>query len=122
MFSLIVYFITKTFIFNPVCYITCFNCFLFLPINVLEAGFGENSHTARQTMGSLHSKAVIIDNARCVPFDIKFTRQGFENACRIARLALYSIYQFTICFTTQSSDYYANIYFLCQSNVIDDAI
>ena len=27
-----------------------------------------------------------IENTRCVSSDIKFTRQGFENACRIARL------------------------------------
>ena len=67
-----------------------------------------------------------IENTRWVSFDIKFTRQGFENACwhREACWAIqhafskpslvtwyqkewtwYSFYQFTHCFTLQTSDY-----------------
>ena len=31
--------------------------------------------------------SIKIKNTRRVPFDINLTRQGFENACSIARLA-----------------------------------
>ena len=48
--------------------------------------------------------SLYIENTRWVSFDIKFTRQGYENACW-HREAWYSIYQFTHCFTLQTSDY-----------------
>ena len=74
-----------------------------------------------------------------MPFDIKFTRQSFENtcwhheACRAIQRAFwkpsnqktltwYSIYQFTHCFTLQTGDNYVIFYYLCWFSVISDFI
>ena len=62
---------------------SCFCCGLltFFKVNIFKKNLGPNCLQTLSNKDIAVSKGRVIENTRWVSFDIKFTRQGYENAC-----------------------------------------